>query len=916
MLTEETDLAFSVLIAFLSNFSFAIFGKPGSVQKEGNADFAMILLVISNQRYNLKVISYNVSFAYLMYKFRPQTYQTKPSQLPQKSMSPLEAAKQVYEQKRAYQRTAQEASRDAHQILQRERDALALSNRTYESNLAREEAKYESLKELERQRHALALEKLEQQYKKIVARERATVTAREQALDVATKGLEGRLLEKEAAREACETAATEHRRLEALQREAEASVTEQHTVLRQSTLLTCGAGLEVQNVVAGFNTCRITIRNLPKDAKLSEVSDLFTQQGMIHSNFLVLGLRSKENNPSQEATVLADRGRTMAIGLNGITFRDRNLTFMVSENSSDACVKFSWRVPSATMIATYSDMEEATKKVTDLNGKTYKSQEIRVEMNQLPPKVALKYYVPSSIRIFGLSPDIPIDQEICEFTGTSNIKRLKSCTLQDLFDCLLKQLKAFPNIKMDSDQPPEPINDRVVVRVQFENWEDAKKAFESIDKKKLLANSPTFFASLENLARDKIVIPQRQYKSQETQWNILTEKRSGSDAYVRIRQGREDDRGDVYIIQVVGQDKKMVGALKVKVGNLVAGDILDSSFWHPSFTSSSAARKSFFDRIYIEKNVYVRYDFKAKALKIYGEADAKEKACQMIREEVERLAQLETTVILDQASVGFFMHQGLAQLEKLVGKDNAVYSFESGRCKITIKGPGENRQHLHRLIEESRTRLRYPEHHKGGNCPICTDEISHPEQLGCGHNYCPECLQHYLSSAPKFPLACITCKVPIAIPLLRRLLTPQAFQALVEAAFSSYLSDPTRKLKYCRTADCEQIYLQSEDPQVLNCPVCFSTVCSACGEEAHDGLTCAQNKLNKDPNEQDRLFNLWVAENNARRCPGCSTTIEKIDGCNHITCDRCQTHFCWKCGFYGGEIYLHLNQEHGGFFDY
>jgi hypothetical protein len=42
-------------------------------------------------------------------------------------------------------------------------------------------------------------------------------------------------------------------------------------------------------------------------------------------------------------------------------------------------------------------------------------------------------------------------------------------------------------------------------------------------------------------------------------------------------------------------------------------------------------------------------DFKAKALKIYGEADAKAEARQMIKEEVDRLARLETTVTLDQA---------------------------------------------------------------------------------------------------------------------------------------------------------------------------------------------------------------------------------------------------------------------------
>ena len=826
----------------------------------------------------------------------------------------------------AYEKMVQEASKITYQSLQLKRDALARCNRTYDSNIAREDAKWESFKEREKQRHALALEKAEQLYKQGVARERAAVTASEQALEVTTKEYERRLIEKDAAREARKAALAEYKQLEALQQQAEASVIEQYAVLGESTLLTCGAGLEVQSVVAGFDTCRITIKNLPREVKHCDVSEIFTQQGMIHSDFLVLNLRSKEDH--QEATVLAvaDRGRAMAIGLDGIEFRNRNLTFKASENANNACaLTISWRVPSAAMIASYNSMEEATKKVTDLNGKTCKGQEIKVEMNQLPPTAVLKFYVPSSIKLIGFPLGVCIDQEIYDFTGTSNIKPLKSCSLQDTFDCLLQHLKAFPNVKMNSDQLPKPINGRVVVKIQFENREDAKKAFELFDKKKLLPRSPTFVAYLENLVRHKIVIPQQQYKAQEREWNLLSEKRSGSDAYVQIRHG---DRDDVYIIQVVGQDKKMVGSLEVRVRNMIAGDKLDPSFWHSSVTPLSAGVKSFFDRIFTEKKVHVRSDFKAKALKIYGEADAKAEARQMIKEEVDRLAQLETTLTLDQASVGFFMRRGLARLKDLVGEDKVVHSLESGRCMITIKGPDENRYHLYRLVEESRTGLIFPEQHLKGRtqppspiCPICTDEISHSERLGCGHNYCPECLRHYLTSAPEtklFPLACITCKVPIPIPLLRRLLTPQAFQALVETAFSSYLSDPARKLKYCRTADCEQVYLQSEDPKVLNCPVCFSTVCSACGEEAHSGMTCAESKLSRDPAEQDRLFDSWVAANNARRCPGCSTPIEKIDGCNHITCNRCQTHFCWKCGFSGasGKIYPHLNEVHGGFFDY
>jgi hypothetical protein len=97
--------------------------------------------------------------------------------------------------------------------------------------------------------------------------------------------------------------------------------------------------------------------------------------------------------------------------------------------------------------------------------------------------------------------------------------------------------------------------------------------------------------------------------------------------------------------------------------------------------------------------------FKAKALKIYGEADGKMEARQMIKEEVDRPSQLERTIVLDQSSVGFFMRQGLAQLKGL-----------------QVAG------------EESRTKLVFVTQCKGKDqhpCPICTDEISHPEQLGC-----------------------------------------------------------------------------------------------------------------------------------------------------------------------------------------
>ena len=54
-------------------------------------------------------------------------------------------------------------------------------------------------------------------------------------------------------------------------------------------------------------------------------------------------------------------------------------------------------------------------------------------------------------------------------------------------------------------------------------------------------------------------------------------------------------------------------------------------------------------------------------------------------------------------------------------------------------------------------------------------------------------------------------------------------------------------------------------------------------------------------------------------CPYCHFPVEKISGCNHISC-RCGKHWCYKCGKAwfdtSQECYAHMSREHGGCFDY
>ena len=47
--------------------------------------------------------------------------------------------------------------------------------------------------------------------------------------------------------------------------------------------------------------------------------------------------------------------------------------------------------------------------------------------------------------------------------------------------------------------------------------------------------------------------------------------------------------------------------------------------------------------------------------------------------------------------------------------------------------------------------------------------------------------------------------------------------------------------------------------------------------------------------------------------------VEKEDGCNHVQCVACETHFCWVCmaQFDARDpVYEHLNEEHGRIVDF
>ncbi|KAG6918219.1 hypothetical protein DXG01_015812 [Tephrocybe rancida] len=715
---------------------------------------------------------------------------------------------------------------------------------------------------------------------------------------------------------------------DAIRIEREAAVTTQHVVL-ESTLVTFGAGLEVRSVVSGFESCRLIISDIPSNAKPHEIVQLFTQQGMSCDDVHVELYPSPGNHLEAKVLTSTTQGGVVAVGLDGIEFRNELLKFEVGDIvSSNAmgesssrqanALTITWYAPSVSMIATYATIDFAREHQQIIDKKILSGRRIKAEMNRPPTGPALRHYTPSAVKITGIPLDTPVTA-IMDMAGTQSVRAIKSNSydLQDLLGDLRRHLHSLPGDGITSiDSAPDREDGLMTLKVQFKNWEDANNARTSLEDKRLHPSYPTIRLSLPPSLHFTSTIPVQQYDAQKRLWDTLAEP--NGDKGPRVHINRIPNR-NIVTIRLSGDDKKLVGALKVRVETLAAGEKLGATYWHRSFLWVKG--RDFLSKIFSSTNVYARSDFKTQSIKIYGDGEAKGRARRLIEEEVTRLAQQEWTVLLKRQSVGYFVRKGLAALKEILGEDAVSLDLASTPCKLTFRGGEEARHALDNIMAQSVNDVVFPSSCDNDLCPICYDAVSNPVVLDCKHVYCTACIRHYFTSASEskvFPLVCMgdeaKCKVPIAIPTIQRFLIRQKYEHLVNVAFSTYLDQHPQDFRYCTTPDCTQIY-RANTQTMLKCPSCFAEVCSSCHEEAHEGMTCEDRRVQKAQTEE-QLNDRWATEHGVKRCPACSVYIEKTEGCNHMEC-RCGAHICWICVtvFSMDEIYRHLGTVHGGAFD-
>ncbi|ESP04724.1 hypothetical protein LOTGIDRAFT_170560 [Lottia gigantea] len=207
-------------------------------------------------------------------------------------------------------------------------------------------------------------------------------------------------------------------------------------------------------------------------------------------------------------------------------------------------------------------------------------------------------------------------------------------------------------------------------------------------------------------------------------------------------------------------------------------------------------------------------------------------------------------------------------------------------------------------------------------CPVQSMDYIYRLEA-CGHVYCLDCIKRQITVAvqsKELPVLCGNCQDPLVwsdfeFCFKRLQINPLD---LVRTAVSVYMIRNKDGYRHCPTPDCPMVYRITKKSDVFNCNECGMRICTSCHVEYHDGLTCAMLKSSSDV---DSDMEKYLRENATRvkRCPKCSTPIEKKSGCNHMTCSGCKIHFCWLCcqAFTTtSSVYGHLNAQHGGIFDF
>ncbi|XP_008331071.1 E3 ubiquitin-protein ligase RNF14 [Cynoglossus semilaevis] len=196
----------------------------------------------------------------------------------------------------------------------------------------------------------------------------------------------------------------------------------------------------------------------------------------------------------------------------------------------------------------------------------------------------------------------------------------------------------------------------------------------------------------------------------------------------------------------------------------------------------------------------------------------------------------------------------------------------------------------------------------------------------CQHVYCKACMTEYFQIQIRDGnVQCLNCPEPkctsVATPLqVKELVNDELFARYDRLLLQSSL-DLMADVVYCPRLTCGTPVMVEPDTTMGICAACQYAFCTLCKLGYHGVSPCKisadelrhlrDDYLSATAQEQkfmeqrfgkrviqkavEESFSRDWLEENCKSCPRCGTNIQKVDGCNKMTCTTCKQYFCWLC---------------------
>ena len=684
-----------------------------------------------------------------------------------------------------------------------------------------------------------------------------------------------------------------------------------------SATATLGSGFEILGLKTGFEA-RAVLLVAPVGVELAAVKRILTPYGEL-LDLRPLGLSREPSMVSFRAFFAHHLDAIRAVNtLQNVRPFGKPLDIKLGARRStalggvvcDGDVELRFPAPGRTAFVGYQTSQDAEVAMSLARGKDIEGIRIRPVIHDGIPQLGAV-----TVRFDGLPPDW--DASSLTWFGTNtgvqlaghNYKRL-DWALRSLYDTLSRYCDLDP-LSVLSEPTPQGI---IRAWAHLKTPEIADRCCAELNgRKQRFIGQERLYAN--HVRSIRYHLSREVYKAVNVDIKLVRSRlcSRGSDCDIVVLDKREP-----IIIKIVAEEVSALNELKAPVEQILRGLVLKENgvaVWD-SFLGHTAGGV-FLTRLEDENpGIIIKRDIRRRIISLFGPPHLRHIVEGAIKDTVHRLQTRKTRIFpLGPRFVPLFVSADLYKLQEELGHENIVFNLE--KRQLIVRGNDDAYKAVQLALLHAKQHNGTKRKNQGNACPVCFDSPTTPVTLTCGHTWCKSCLSNYLLASTDtrmFPLNCLgeeaRCSQPILLEVAREVLSPEEFDNIVRAAATTYVESHPQEFHYCPTPDCPQVYRSVSDDKPLQCPSCLVRICPRCHLECHEETICPE--LEK---QHEILFTAWSKDHDVKSCPGCKAPIERIAGCNHMTCTRCRTHICWVCmkTFSNTRnVYDHMHDVHGG----